>query len=193
MKKFFSVVLVAALASMMLLAGCSNASDSHVSDIAQEPVDESTSTPSTPSAPSSTDTDSSDTDTPNNSTSNNSSSSTAGSSSSKASNNEAIDPKLQEYLDAQKSQIDKAIEAVPDMLDLSIECEGSTLVYVYKYTIDLDVDSAKTSLAAQEDTLRSVSESTIIPEMEAFGIENPQVKYVYLAKDGSEIYSVVFK
>jgi uncharacterized lipoprotein YehR (DUF1307 family) len=103
-----------------------------------------------------------------------------------------IDPKLEEYLDASKDALNTVKETLGDTMELTVSGEGTTLVYTYKFKIDVDETQAS-AIKEQENLLKQTAESTIIPEMETFGIKNPQVKYVYLNSDGSELYSLLIK
>ncbi|MDR1953039.1 MAG: DUF4854 domain-containing protein [Clostridiales Family XIII bacterium] len=110
----------------------------------------------------------------------------------KAAGSGSIDPKLEEYIDASKDALNSMKEALGDTMELTVSGEGTTLVYTYKFKIDVDKAQAS-ALEKQESTLKQTAESAIIPEMKKSGIKNPQVKYVYLNSDGSELYSLVIE
>jgi hypothetical protein len=103
-----------------------------------------------------------------------------------------IDPKLEEYLDTSKDALNSVKESLGDTMEVTVSGEGTTLIYTYKFKIEID-EAQVSALKKQESTLKQTAESTIIPEMEKFGIKNPQVKYVYLNSDGSELYSLLVK
>lgn len=71
--------------------------------------------------------------------------------------------------------------------------QPSTVVYTYTYAQQLDGPATASALDGQVDQLQDVCDSAVFPEMEGQGITvDPQVRYVYLNADGSEIWSHTF-
>lgn len=74
--------------------------------------------------------------------------------------------------------------------DFTVESEGSqTLVYRYTFR-DAVSDQGKSALEAQEGTLRAAAKDQVIPEMEAAGIDDPSVKWVYQNPDGTVVTEI---
>jgi hypothetical protein len=104
-----------------------------------------------------------------------------------------VDPKLKKYISMSEDALDSLKASLGDTMDLNVTGEGSTLVYTYKYVMDVDKDQIRPGLESQKGTLETTAKNLVIPEMKKFGIKNAQVKYVYLDNNGDEIYSLLIK
>ena len=101
---------------------------------------------------------------------------------------------VQEYLDAQKDQVDAVIEQNKNSgMSMEVKADGDTLIYRYVYDETVTVtqyviDSFDSSL----DLYKSQFES-ILDEMEKYiDAKNPAVQLLYENPDGSLVYSCLF-
>lgn len=72
--------------------------------------------------------------------------------------------------------------------------DGDTFEYAYTYGSPVDAALTAAGFEEQMSTLQSVSDSSVIPEMERAGItESPKVRFTYYNADGSLIWSHTFE
>lgn len=97
---------------------------------------------------------------------------------------------LQEMVDQQNEAIKPQLESLEAIFDeVKIEAKApSGIVYSYRYAMDIPAEEAAKGIESGETTLESTAQS-ILPGMESAGLANPSVTFVYLNKDGSEIWS----
>lgn len=79
--------------------------------------------------------------------------------------------------------------------DITITAEGDdTLVFTYVYSEAIDPATVTDYFDSMADTLQTVSESSLFPEMVQAGITvSPKVRYAFLNPDGSEIWVHTFE
>lgn len=103
---------------------------------------------------------------------------------------------VQEYLDAQKEQIDEAISEVQGSgMTMEVKAEGNdTLVYRYIYDEAIEVTDAITEyFESSMDTNRATFEAVIDEMAELIDVKSPKVKLSYENPDGSIIYTYTFE
>lgn len=102
---------------------------------------------------------------------------------------------IQEYLDAQKDQIDAAIKQQEGLgMTMEVKADGDTLVYRYVYADEMPINDETTAYFDQklEETKEQFTE--VIDEMkELIDVENPKVKLLYENPDGSVVYEHTYE
>ncbi|MDE6876045.1 MAG: DUF4854 domain-containing protein [Lachnospiraceae bacterium] len=101
---------------------------------------------------------------------------------------------VQDYLDAQKDQIDAAIkETEGSGMSMEIKADGDTLVYRYVYETAVPVgDETTAKFDAGLDTFKSQFDAVLDEMAELIDIKNPAVKLVYENPDGTVVYTHTF-
>lgn len=101
---------------------------------------------------------------------------------------------IDQVVSSSQTQLKTMKESMKSMYsDIEILADGdSTLVYRYTYAEALDPKAIKEALDKGSETLKSTTESTIIPSLETAGITAPQVKYVYLDPKGALIWEKTY-
>lgn len=100
--------------------------------------------------------------------------------------------KLQQYIIEMNDYSYEIFESLKDTFaDITITNEESTLVYTFKNLNDVgDIAAAAAGIKEQEDTLKIIA-NLIILDISEYGVKDPQVKFVYLNNNGTEIYSLL--
>ena len=106
----------------------------------------------------------------------------------------STDPKLQAVIDEAQGSIASLEEAFGGMMKIAIEArDGSKLVYIYTYTIDVgDVNAVKAELESGLEAQKAVFEN-IAKELRDEGVKNASVVVEYKNVDGTLIHSQEFK
>ena len=111
-----------------------------------------------------------------------------------ANSNSGNNQTLENYIEASEEQLEQLSGAFEDSgLEMSISVRGNSLVYSYKYTIDVgDAETIKTAMETMMETVAPTFENVLsgikkeVPSTESLIVE-------YFDKDGKEIYSKEFK
>lgn len=101
---------------------------------------------------------------------------------------------VQEYLDAQKDQIDAAVKQIEGSgMSMEITADGDTLIYRYVYDVEVPIgDETTASFEASLDLYESQFGS-VLDEMERLiDVKEPAVKVSYENQDGSVVYTHTF-
>lgn len=105
----------------------------------------------------------------------------------------SVSTQIDDYIDANKETYESIMESFEDMFEFEIYSSGSSMVYSYKYLIDLgDIDTMKEALDGAYDTSKSAMLSDLKLLQETVpGAESIIVKY--LTKDGTVITTQEYK
>lgn len=102
---------------------------------------------------------------------------------------------IQEYIDAQKDQIDAAIKQQEGTgMTMEVKADGDTLVYRYVYADEMPINDETTAYfdAKLEETKEQFQ--AVIDEMkELIDVESPKVKLLYENPDGSVVYEHTYE
>lgn len=101
---------------------------------------------------------------------------------------------VQEYLDAQKDQIDAAISEIEGSgMTMEIKADGETLIYRYVYEVEVPVgDETTAQFDAGLDTYKSQFDGVLDEMAELIDVKNPAVKLIYENPDGTVVYTHTF-
>lgn len=102
---------------------------------------------------------------------------------------------VQEYLDAQKDQIDAAIKQTEGSgMTMEIKAEGDdTLVYRYIYDEAIEVtDDVTAYFDSSMETNKATFDSVLDEMAELIDVKSPKVKLSYENPDGSIVYTYTF-
>jgi len=102
---------------------------------------------------------------------------------------------IQEYLDAQKDQIDAAIKQQEGLgMTMEVKADGDTLVYRYVYADEMPINDETTAYFDQKLEETKEQFTAVIDEMkELIDVENPKVKLLYENPDGSVVYEHTYE
>lgn len=105
----------------------------------------------------------------------------------------SVSTQIDDYIDANKETYESIMESFEDMFEFEVYASGSSMVYSYKYLIDLgDIDTMKEALDGAYDTSKSAMLSDLKLLQETVpGAESIIVKY--LTKDGTVITTQEYK
>lgn len=97
---------------------------------------------------------------------------------------------IQEYIDAQKEQIDEAIKANEGSgMTMEVKADGDTLIYRYVYETEMPVGEETTSYFDNNiDNFKAQFEAVINEMKELIDVKDPKVKLLYENPDGTVIY-----
>lgn len=100
-------------------------------------------------------------------------------------------PQLEEYVDKVRAQSAGEMERFDDLYsDFQVKAEGAdTLVYEYTFANELDPATAKSQIEGTRSVLEGAAKA-IFAEMEAAGVQDPQVRWTYRNPDGAELVSI---
>lgn len=105
---------------------------------------------------------------------------------------------VQDYLDAQKDQIEEAKQQIDDNeMSLEITADGDTLVYRYIYKDNVEVkedDKAEVeaSFEASIDMFKTQFDAVLDEMAELIDVKEPAVRLSYENPDGTVIYTHTF-
>lgn len=101
---------------------------------------------------------------------------------------------VQEYIDAQKDEIDEAIKQNEDSgMSMEVTADGDTLIYRYVYNTAIPVTQAVVDTFNSSLDTYKTQFNAILSEMErVIDVKEPAVKLLYENPDGSLVYSCVF-
>ncbi len=102
---------------------------------------------------------------------------------------------IQEYIDAQKDQIDAAIKQQEGLgMTMEVKADGDTLVYRYVYATEMPINDETTAyFDGKLEETKSQFEAVIDEMKELIDVENPKVKLLYENPDGSVVYEHTYE
>ena len=105
----------------------------------------------------------------------------------------SVSSQIDDYIDANKETYESIMESFENMFEFEVYASGSSMVYSYKYLIDLgDIDTVKEALDGAYDASKSAMLSDLKLLQETVpGAESIIVKY--LTKDGTVITTQEYK
>lgn len=108
--------------------------------------------------------------------------------------NKALFSTVQEYIDAQKDDIDAAIESMEGSgMSMEIFADGDTIVYKYVYDSKVPVTKAVKKQFEENLVLYEQQFYSVVDEMcEFIDVAEPKVRLVYENPDGSIVYEHMF-
>ncbi len=108
--------------------------------------------------------------------------------------NKALFSTVQEYIDAQKDDIDASIASMEGSgMSMEIFADGDTLVYRYVYDLKVPVTKAVKKQFEENLALYEQQFYSVVDEMcEFIDVENPKVKLIYENPDGATVYEHTF-
>ena len=108
---------------------------------------------------------------------------------------DAANAALDGYVALELKQRDQILDTFKDTYsDFTVQPQyPDTVLYTYTYLNELDPAAAGAALEEVASTMQDSADTIIFPAMEAAGVADPKVTFVYLNPDGSEIWSKTFE
>ena len=101
---------------------------------------------------------------------------------------------LQKVVKEAQAEIPALEKQFGGMMEIAIEARGeNTLVYVYKYTMDIgDISAAKGALESAMSVQTAVFDG-LVQDLKKAGVKDAAIVVEYVNVDGTMIYSAEFK